>query len=73
MELYIREHCPYCIKVRKAIEGIKLDITLKDIADEENETKLIELGGKRQVPFLVDGDTMMYESDDIIDYLQAKK
>ena len=40
---------------------------------EENKERLLTLGGKAQVPFLVDGDTMMYESDDIIDYLNQKK
>ncbi len=34
---------------------------------------LVKLGGKEQVPFLVDADKgeMMYESDDIVAYLQA--
>ena len=30
------------------------------------------IGGKSMVPFLVDGDTAMYESLDIIDYLKKK-
>ena len=31
------------------------------------------IGGKSMVPFLVDGDTAMYESLDIIDYLKNKQ
>lgn len=34
--------------------------------------EVIALGGKSQVPFLVDGDTQMYESDDILRYVIAK-
>jgi len=30
------------------------------------------MGGKAMVPFLVDGTTFMYESDDIIAYLKQK-
>ena len=29
-------------------------------------------GGSQMVPFLVDGQTAMYESDDIIDYLRRR-
>lgn len=31
-----------------------------------------ERGGKSMVPFLVDGELSMYESDEIIDYLRKK-
>lgn len=34
--------------------------------------KLVAIGGKNQVPFLVDGDVNMYESQDIIQYLEKK-
>ena len=49
------------------------DIQLVDAHQEENKKRLLTLGGKAQVPFLVDEDTTMYESDDIIDYLNQKK
>ena len=50
--------------------GVTFD--LKDIEDDEAiATELIEKG-ERQVPFLVDTerDVMMYESNDIIDYIR---
>lgn len=34
--------------------------------------KVEKRGGKAMVPFLVDGETSMYESDDIIEYLRRK-
>ena len=49
------------------------DVILLDATKEENAKELIELGGKLQVPFLIDGETMMYESSDIMEYLREKK
>ncbi len=50
-----------------------VQLTLLDInSDSGLAEELINRGGKRQVPYLVDEDTgtEMYESDDIIEYLQ---
>ena len=77
MKLFIYEGCPYCLKVRDAMKkfGLKeeVDIELVDAHQEQNKKKLLELGGKAQVPFLVDNEVMMYESDEIISYLIKKK
>ena len=77
MKLFIYEGCPYCLKVRDAMEKFGLkedsDIKLVDAHQEQNKKKLLELGGKAQVPFLVDNEVMMYESDEIISYLIKKK
>ena len=32
----------------------------------------MEIGGKDQVPFMVDENTKMYESNDIVEYLKKK-
>ncbi len=72
LTLYVRTGCPYCAKVLQ--EGEKLDITFeqKNVADAGFADELIARGGKRQMPYLVDGATgaEMYESDDIIAYLR---
>ena len=77
MKLFIYKTCPYCLKVRDAMKNLGLkegeDVELVDAHQEENKEKLFELGGKAQVPFLIDGSTKMYESDDIISYLTKKK
>ncbi|HLC85066.1 MAG TPA: glutathione S-transferase N-terminal domain-containing protein [Candidatus Nanoarchaeia archaeon] len=76
MKLYYMPTCPYCQKVLKTFESLKLiegkDFTLADIGEEKNHQELLKLGGEDQVPFLVDGKTMMYESDDIIEYVKKK-
>lgn len=54
-------------------ENLGVEFDLKDIeADDAIVAELIEKGGKRQVPYLVDTDrdVAMYESADIIDYIR---
>lgn len=72
--LYVKAECPYAAKVLAyaAEHGILFEernVDDPDIADE-----LIERGGKRQVPYLVDVEEAveMYESEDIIEYLKEK-
>lgn len=75
LKLYTYENCPYCEKVRNAFADMGIDY---EEIDAERETpgslELIELGGKQQVPFLVDEEQgiFMYESDDIISYARAR-
>lgn len=72
LELFILETCPYCKKVMRFFDENDIKYKKMDITNEENLEMLIELGGKRQVPFLYDKDNgiKMYESDDIIDYVK---
>lgn len=69
IRLFVYETCPYCIKVRNAFDemGLEYEVVIADRGTPGSE-ELLSLGGRQQVPFLVDGDTMMYESSDIIDY-----
>ncbi len=74
LTLYVKTGCPFCAKVLAAAETLNLELNLKNVADEAIATELITRGGKLQMPYLVDGETgtEMYESDDIIEYLQKK-
>ncbi len=74
IDLYISETCPYSIKVMNFLKENNMNFNKLDIADLQNYKKLIELGGKSQVPFLHDDDNNinMYESDDIINYLKCR-
>ncbi len=73
LNLYILESCPYCKKVMKFLDEHKVAYNKIDISNKPSEETLIKLGGKRQVPFLVDTDRnlQMYESDDIIEYIKT--
>ncbi len=71
---YVKPYCPYCARVIAANETIKAPLVYKDIsADPAVRAELLEKGGKSQVPYLDDTDrgVSMYESGDIIDYLQT--
>ena len=73
LDLYILNTCPYCKKVLSFAEENNININRINIEEKQNEDALIKLGGKRQVPFLVDKDRniQMYESSDIIEYLKT--
>jgi len=53
-------------------DNLGVEFDLKDIEEEAIAAELIEKGGKRLVPYLVDTDkdVAMYESNDIIDYIR---
>ena len=74
--LYQYKTCPFCVKVRRAIAGLSLNIETRDTQrDPAIREQLLQGGGKIKVPCLKVTDkngttTWMYESDRIIQYLQ---
>ena len=73
LELFVLETCPYCIKVMDFLNKEDMKYKKIDISNKESEESLIQIGGKRQVPFLIDTERniQMYESKDIIEYLKT--
>ena len=72
--LYYKPPCPFCQRVLEVADSLGVEFDLRDISDEEEfAAELVEKGGKRQVPFLVDteNNVSMYESDDIITYIKT--
>jgi glutathione S-transferase len=74
LELYQREECPFCHKVRVALNDLELDFIcrISKTGSAQREV-MMKLGDKPQVPFLVDQEkgVMLYESDAIVEYLYA--
>lgn len=75
LKLYTYAECPFCAKVRRAFEEWK--VPYEEINAERGtpgSEELVRVGGKQQVPFLVDEDAgvTMYESNDIIAYAQRR-
>lgn len=72
LKLYVKTGCPYCASVLKKLEEDNISFEELNINKEEILIDLLQKGGKKQVPFLVDEekDRIMYESGDIIDYLE---
>ena len=70
LELFYKPTCPYCHKVMSFMEQNNIELPMHDIvADDAARERLIEVGGKRQVPCLFIDGKAMYESGDIIAYL----
>ena len=77
IELYLSDTCPYCTRVRQFMEVNDVQYVTKPVlrgmfTDGGFGEELRKRGGKVQVPYLVDPerDVAMYESDDIIAYIQ---
>lgn len=76
--LYQFRTCPFCIKVRKEIRRLSLNIELRDAQkDQPNRVALLQGGGQIKVPCLKITDEQgnsqwMYESSDIIQYLRER-
>ena len=75
LELFMSDTCPYCQKVMSFLDKHRVKYEKFNINNEESEKALIKIGGKRQVPFLIDKDrnVQMYESSDIIEYVKTLK
>ena len=69
--LYYSDTCSYCKRVLRFMEKSNITCELKNIDEDENKDELIKLGGKRQVPCLIEDGHAMYESMDIINHLNS--
>tara|TARA_R110002126_G_scaffold8953_14_gene41184 strand:- start:2447 stop:2845 length:399 start_codon:yes stop_codon:yes gene_type:complete len=78
LALYQFTACPFCIKVRKEIARLGLNIEKRNAQhNQQHRNELAVAGGKIKVPCLriaADGQPTqwLYESADIIDYLQQR-
>jgi glutaredoxin 3 len=69
--LYIRPSCPYCISVLRALDSLDKKIPLKNISSHPEFAKeLLQIGGRGQVPCMVINGKALYESREIIKWLQ---
>ncbi len=77
LALYQFEACPFCVKVRRSMDRLSLNVELRDAKnDTTHREALLTEGGRVKVPCLrieeEDNVTWMYESDDIIRYLEQR-
>lgn len=78
LALYQFRTCPFCIKVRREMNRLGLKIELRDAQQAgQHRDALISGGGSAQVPCLRisddnGGERWMYESAEIIGYLQQQ-
>ena len=78
LKLYQFKQCPFCVKTRRAIRRLGLNIETRDARyDDHWKAELIDQGGRYQVPCLrIDKDDesteWIYESNNIIRYLDQR-
>src|SRR5699024_8454446 len=69
MELYIFEHCPYCVKARMIFGLKQLKVELVYLLNDDEQTP-VSLVGKKVVPILgKDDGTYMPESMEIVSFI----
>jgi len=69
--LYYFDSCPFCVKVLNYLQKSKITILKRNIlTDPEAKETLRRIGGKTQVPCLFIDEKPLYESDDIIQWLE---
>ena len=77
LALYHFNACPYCVRVRRAIKRLRLQIELRDAHHPTFQQELCLEGGLYQTPCLriesEDHNTLwLYESSEIIRYLEQR-
>ncbi|MEJ2451363.1 MAG: glutathione S-transferase N-terminal domain-containing protein, partial [Gammaproteobacteria bacterium] len=76
LALYQFKTCPFCMKVRREMKRLSLNIELRDAQhDQQHREQLLQGGGQVKVPCLhiptqQGEDTWLYESDEVIKYLR---
>jgi glutaredoxin len=71
LELYKFDRCPYCQVVFRAVDKLALPVRYRDIdQDDDAARKLVEVGGMDQVPCLFIDGKPLYESEDIVAFLE---
>lgn len=70
--LYKFDSCPYCRRVQRVLDQLDLEVELRDTRENpDHRRELRKQTGRTQVPCLfIDGEPM-FESADIVDWLQA--
>lgn len=78
LKLYEYHACPFCVKVRRSIKRLNLNVELRDSkVGSPFRDELMQHGGKTRVPCLrIEGpdgkQQWMYESSDIVAYLEGR-
>lgn len=78
LRLYHFDSCPYCLRVRRALEDLGLEVELEDILrDPAAQAELVAATGRQTVPVLhirdgQDEDVWMPESGDIVRFLYER-
>jgi glutathione S-transferase len=73
-ELYQFEGCPFCERVRQALDALGLDYVIRTVPRAHPERdRVLAASGQTQVPVLVDHarGRVVVESEGIVEYLRT--
>ena len=72
LKLYNIDGCGYCAMVRSTLKQLELDYENIDVPWPHHErTEVYEISGQYMVPVLIDGDVILSDEYEIIDYLKT--
>ena len=72
IRLYERTDCPFCWKVRIGLEELGISYETISTRLGEKHPDVVRLSPARTVPVMVDGDSVIWESAVILDYLDSR-
>ena len=65
------QNCPFCAKVRDYLQENNISVPMKDIRENPDyREELIKIGNKAQVPCLIIDGKALYESDEILRWIE---
>ena len=71
LRLYNIDGCGYCAVVRSTLKQLGLDYETVDVPwPQQERSEVYEVSGQYMVPVLVDGDVVLSDEYEIIDYLK---
>jgi len=70
IQLYHFQRCPYCEKTRRALRTLHLEYD-SQIIDPQDRSKVEEVSGQEKVPVIIEGDTVVNDSSEILKYLHS--
>ena len=72
IKFYTLDGCGYCSMVRKVLDQLEVPYEAVDVPWPHHlRQEVFELSGQTYVPVLVDGDTILDDEYEIIDYLKT--
>lgn len=73
MILYDLPGCPYCQMVKDKLQALQVSYERVIVPAEHSERQRVkQVSGQTFVPVLVDGEVVIDDENDIIDYLEGK-
>ena len=73
LKLYNLEGCPFCRMVTDVLDAKKIPYKKIEVpAPRHLRREVIAVSGQPLVPVLVDGDTVLKDEDEILEYLKRK-